>query len=1849
MQARLLMSFHAHLLATVLRCCHQTTCDLNAPEAAFLPPHYPTCSPPWQARLLMSFHAHLLATVLRCCHQTTCDLNASEAAFFPPHYPTCSPPWQARLLMSFHAHLFATLLRRCRRCCQATPTPSAGHGCAAPDDVSPSSASQYHPSPFWNSPLHYIVAPVPQPLSMGSPCQGAAAAAGMAAAAAAAAGAASAAAAAAAAATAGTSGAAAVATAASAGADADTAAAAACGDMDSCEAVCTRFSSRLKNQLTTRGFESTQKSTVCTGPEEKKRKLWGEAEADMGVSGEEEEREEETKGKGSRRGEGEEWKEVLCAAIDWAVVMSVADASLWLVDARERSEGLGEATREGEERVEEKGRMGKERVGKEKEGGKEGRQPQRGRKEQGGRGGQMFGRGVDEGEQGGGDREATAEQCRGGLRCEQQQQQQQQQQQGLRVLGRHMQRLSLEEQMAAVERMRGCVVVARHTGWLYRVSRGEVGKGEEGRGEAGRGEAGRREVVRGEAGLGKVVVGEAEQGEAGLGVRRMDEEANVDGKSGRAEVGEGDDGERGEEKNGEGGKEGGGEGVLTALSRFPNEGYATFEEYFKERHGVQLVCPHLPLLLMRTLPSAKACLKPPSPNDIPKASKTTSSSSTSSSRPFSVLLPPELLHPLMAFPLYQAASLLPSVLHRLQGLLLAEELRDRIGREARMKGIISNLPVARLLHAITAYSTGEGFSYERDELLGDCFLKAALSSHLFRELPGAHEGVLTQRRTDAISNEALLSTAREMKLHEAGDDREEGGGEGGDGAYEEGVGEKEGSGGEVEKVDEEGEEGEEVEEGEEELEEGEDDEEEEEGEWEVGEEDESSEEEGEDTEEGSKEEDMDEEERDEEEEEEKGEEEEQEEDKEEEEQEEDKEAEEQEEGGEEELGKMEKGGDIRSIANETEEVCIAEGEGVESGGSSKMGGNYLMKGLDSPPSLMAVSPPPVRVSGKALADLVEALVGCVWDTCGAAAATRVMSWLGLPVGLSGFEGEDGDSRDDGGEAGEVCGGMGGRKGGIVEGNAGEVCVWRDREKTVEGIGARGSSIDEVMVDENGGKEGEEGRMGGEEEAGEEGEEGGGEVGEKGLAGVREIEAALGYEFRDKRLVLEALTHPSFVNWASDEVVTCYQLHLQHPHQTPRQLTFRRAALVNNENLSRIATSAVSSAAATSAGGSGLALHRHIRHFSVHLDGEIAAFVRDREERRERERRERERRKWRKEVGEGEKQMGKGAAEAAEEMGSSGGGGAARLGVHGSMGMGMPASVIGVGAVNRAGMTSMEVSHKGFADSAVGEGEMEEEGGGRAQGKERKEAEREEEGGEEGEEERRREKLDGYFGEGGLQAPKLSSLHVLSLASHLNPKPHTTQEIGDVLESLVEATLEVDCGIDAASALCLLYDVYLSPFSPYVLPTTTQAIADVLESLVEATLEVDCGIDAASALCLLYDVYLSPFSPYVLPTTTQAIADVLESLVGATPVDCGSDAERGVGTLLPLLPHPCHCCLCSVLTPLTPSPSLSIPAVSHTPQAIGDVLESLVGATLVDCGVWGLFSRFFPTRVTSTSVVTRPPTSLFFELTGKLGQGGKLVVEKCWKPGAGEKKPGEIGKEGEVEMEEERKGEGERGGEGGDEDEWGEEEEGWRRKREMEWWRCKALVGGREVAVVVRPHKSMARKAAAELAIEEIKKMMESGTLNQQKRRQQRKTQNKKMLKKKKSVKEQEKMVSLQPKQREQQQQRQQQQKQGLRQQQEQQQRQEQQQQQPAEQRYTASQPKQGAAATPPPFAAATAAAAAAAEAAVAAEAAAPPPPPPAAEVQAANRLHTKAQSRAAAVQVHTAAAHAAAARTAAAQ
>ena len=69
-------------------------------------------------------------------------------------------------------------------------------------------------------------------------------------------------------------------------------------------------------------------------------------------------------------------------------------------------------------------------------------------------------------------------------------------------------------------------------------------------------------------------------------------------------------------------------------------------------------------------------------------------------------------------------------------------------------------------------------SLERHELIGDCFLKLALTCQLFRQHSDAHEFELTRMRVALASNAALARRALGMGLEVR---RGEGGGEGGGG------------------------------------------------------------------------------------------------------------------------------------------------------------------------------------------------------------------------------------------------------------------------------------------------------------------------------------------------------------------------------------------------------------------------------------------------------------------------------------------------------------------------------------------------------------------------------------------------------------------------------------------------------------------------------------------------------------------------------------------------------------------------------------------------------------------------------------------------------------------------------------------------------------------------------------------------------------------------------------------------------------------------------------------------------------------------------------------------------------
>ena len=69
-----------------------------------------------------------------------------------------------------------------------------------------------------------------------------------------------------------------------------------------------------------------------------------------------------------------------------------------------------------------------------------------------------------------------------------------------------------------------------------------------------------------------------------------------------------------------------------------------------------------------------------------------------------------------------------------------------------------------LFQAITRRSANEQFDMENLEILGDCFLKFAVSMSLYYRYPSANAGRLTLEKTKEISNENLYRLAVENRL-----------------------------------------------------------------------------------------------------------------------------------------------------------------------------------------------------------------------------------------------------------------------------------------------------------------------------------------------------------------------------------------------------------------------------------------------------------------------------------------------------------------------------------------------------------------------------------------------------------------------------------------------------------------------------------------------------------------------------------------------------------------------------------------------------------------------------------------------------------------------------------------------------------------------------------------------------------------------------------------------------------------------------------------------------------------------------------------------------------------------------
>ncbi|GAB4854001.1 helicase [Ancistrocladus abbreviatus] len=181
--------------------------------------------------------------------------------------------------------------------------------------------------------------------------------------------------------------------------------------------------------------------------------------------------------------------------------------------------------------------------------------------------------------------------------------------------------------------------------------------------------------------------------------------------------------------------------------------YNSFSDYFHKKYGIVLLHPGQPLLLLKQSHNAHNLLV-----DFNSAG----GSKVVSGKPHShVHMPPELLVCIdMPISVLKASYLLPSLMHRLESLMLASQLREEIAFNSSNVHIPSSL----ILEALTTLRCCENFSLERLELLGDSVLKYAVSCHLFLEYPKKHEGQLSSKRSWAVCNATLHKLGTDRKL-----------------------------------------------------------------------------------------------------------------------------------------------------------------------------------------------------------------------------------------------------------------------------------------------------------------------------------------------------------------------------------------------------------------------------------------------------------------------------------------------------------------------------------------------------------------------------------------------------------------------------------------------------------------------------------------------------------------------------------------------------------------------------------------------------------------------------------------------------------------------------------------------------------------------------------------------------------------------------------------------------------------------------------------------------------------------------------------------------------------------------
>ncbi|XP_022134940.1 dicer-like protein 4 isoform X2 [Momordica charantia] len=189
-------------------------------------------------------------------------------------------------------------------------------------------------------------------------------------------------------------------------------------------------------------------------------------------------------------------------------------------------------------------------------------------------------------------------------------------------------------------------------------------------------------------------------------------------------------------------------------SHYKNSSSSSHFEHLIERFGIHLKYPEQPLLSAKPLFHLHNLLH----------DRRQGNSEACYLQEYFIDLPPELCQlKIIGFSkdIGSSISLLPSIMHRLENLLVAIELKCMLAA-AFPDG--AEVTANRILEALTTEKCQERISLERLEILGDGFLKFAVARYLFLTHDKSDEGELTRRRSYLVKNINLFKLATRKNL-----------------------------------------------------------------------------------------------------------------------------------------------------------------------------------------------------------------------------------------------------------------------------------------------------------------------------------------------------------------------------------------------------------------------------------------------------------------------------------------------------------------------------------------------------------------------------------------------------------------------------------------------------------------------------------------------------------------------------------------------------------------------------------------------------------------------------------------------------------------------------------------------------------------------------------------------------------------------------------------------------------------------------------------------------------------------------------------------------------------------------